>query len=160
MSTDTPTGTYAAFRLTKEAEGKLHAFVASILPDSLPLEDPEEYHITTTYSRQVIKYEPGPQQDVAVVATSYEYFGRPDSQPVLVLRVEHPLLHNCHNNALALGATHDFPDYLPHITLTKKLVARSVDLKNLPLPSWNIELAAEYTNDLRKEDFEQEGELL
>ena len=160
MTTETPAGTYAAFRLTEEAGAKLRAFVASILPDSLPLEDAEEYHITTTYSRQVIDYKPQPQTMAGAIAVSYEYFGRPDKPPVLVLRVEHPLLHISHQNALALGATHDFPDYLPHITLTKKLVSRSVDLKNLPLPNWPIELGAEYTSELRKEDFEQDGELL
>lgn len=160
MSTDAPAGTYAAFRLSKEAETQLHNFVAQNMPKIVELELPEEYHITLTYSRQTIDYVPQEHEPALATPVKYEYLGRPDSDPVLVLRVDHPLLYNRHNYAMVLGATHDFPDYLPHITLTKKVPGRVVDLKSLELPPFNIELGEEYTTALRKEDFEQEGELL
>jgi hypothetical protein len=143
-------GTYASFHLLPEAATKLFEFVEKLLPD-LPLQLASSYHITTVYSRNEIQHEPEPYEAAAAVPVGYEYLGREGDDPVIVLRVEHPKLHQRFNTALANGGSHDFPSYLPHITLTKKIPGKPVDLTKLQLPNWDIQLGQEHTEVLREQ---------
>lgn len=144
-------GLYAAFHLTPESAQRLYEFAEQHLPN-IPLQLADSYHITTVYSRNDIPdYIPATTQvGTAVVPIGYEYFGRDGEDSVIVMRVEHPQLHQSHNSAMEKGGSHDFPNYLPHITLSKKIPGKPLDLKAIPLPTWNIELGDEYTETLRE----------
>jgi hypothetical protein len=79
----------------------------------------------------------------------YEYLGREGDDPVLVLRVESPKLHERFDCARELGATWDFPSFKPHITLTNKMqVKPKVRLEHLPLPTFPLVMSGEYTQAL------------
>lgn len=63
----------------------------------------------------------------------------------LVLVLDSDYLHFRHNVGMALGATYDFPSYIPHITL-------SYDIKSLSFEKERIDLevirSKEYVEEL------------
>lgn len=140
-------GLYAAFTLRPESAEQLHQFVTSYkLPDPQPA---SSYHITTVYTRKPIEHTPAEDTGVVVKPISYEMFGTDDLK-YLVLCVDAPEAHTQFQTAIDNGAETDFPNYRPHITLTQKIPADSIDLSTLPLPQFPIVLGHEYTAPLRE----------
>lgn len=60
----------------------------------------------------------------------WEQFGKEGEY--LVMLVKHPTLHHMHRNCLNMGATTDFPDYKPHITIDESRDDIDKDLLTLP----------------------------
>lgn len=100
-----------------------------------------DYHSTITYSR---KYIPNIESVLKnnqpkswfFKPTRFALLGKDCEKNIkaLVLLIEAPQLINLHNEIIKLGATHDFPDYTPHITLTYNAPA-NYDFSKLTIPN-------------------------
>lgn len=66
---------------------------------------------------------------------------------VLVLLLKADDLEALHDRFIAHGATHDFENYVPHVTLSYSLTS-DFDLGKLYPPSFNLVPATVYTEDL------------
>lgn len=145
--TETP-GLYAAFTLDAKSASELYIFVKK---HNLPLpQTAASYHVTTVYTRKPIDHDVVDGTGVELTPLGYELFGKDDDK-MLVLTVDAPILHSQFNAAINKGAETDFPTYRPHITLTQKIPANSVDITTLPLPDFPIYLGKEYTAPLRED---------
>jgi patatin-like phospholipase/acyl hydrolase len=63
-----------------------------------------------------------------------------------VLELDSPYLHGRFAEAMALGATYDFDEYIPHITLSYN--AGDIDIEALNHNSMDINLVEEYVESL------------
>jgi hypothetical protein len=93
-----------------------------------------EFHITLIYSKKPIfitalgKLEP----PVEVKAKHYSIFHTRTGENCLVLEVDAPALVARHNEIMKnYGASYDFPEYKPHLTLSYDC-GTGFDLKSLP----------------------------
>lgn len=138
----TQPGVYAAYHIAQDSKEELSNHVKAMGIQN-PC-DPSTYHITTVYSRKPIRYRPR-SIPLTVHPIGYALFGHPDK--VLVLKVEHPRLHERFNDAIKAGATWDYPNYQPHITLATK-VDPDLDITQLEVPRFLIQTGPEYTEAL------------
>jgi len=129
-------GTYAAVWLTSQSAQRIIQYYKKSVQN---LEPASELHSTTTYSRTPIKLAKHTFV-IPLTALRYELFG--EEKNVLVLVVDHPLLHALHKEGLDAGGSWDFPEYIPHITLSTKFTGTLEDLP--PVPTFPIK-AGRYT---------------
>lgn len=101
----------------------------------------DKFHITTTFSKRVIRGLVPTPVSVTLRHEDFEYEVFDGDSRVLVLRVKHPKLNQLFNKAKQLGATWDFPTYKPHITLINDFKGREANLP--PLPHFDL-FADEY----------------
>jgi hypothetical protein len=103
----------------------------------LKLDNPtpsHEIHCTVTYSRRpcpsLADYEP----DLPVKAgvKGFRVFPMQSGKNCLVLELESSDIVELHEYALSLGATHDYDEYTPHVTLT-------YDWPNEELPQFDLQ---------------------
>jgi len=135
-------GLYAAYKMAPETCEALAAFVKEQgIKNPCPA---SSYHITTVYSRKPINYRPS-KKALTVKPVGYALFGHPDK--VLVLKVEHQGLHDRFKTAKKAGATWDYPEYQPHITLATG-VDPDLDISKIPLPAIVLDTGPEYTEEL------------
>ena len=114
-------GTYVDFPVTRDTHDRLVEYAKSM---GLP-EPQHVLHVTTVYSRTPIDYKP------LITATDYPVSGHTQGMMFLkgneslglclILPVVAPLIFRSHNEAKKLGATWDYPDFNPHITLAYNL---------------------------------------
>lgn len=129
-------GTYAAFWLSKTSANQLYEFYKPFIKD---LEKPEDFHITTTYSRVPV---PALKNKTAKIKLDHNFFqldllGQGHMKEYLVLKVDHPALQAAWKLAMKNGATWDFPTFIPHISLCTKFKGNSV--VNIPVPDFDLE---------------------
>lgn len=113
-----PGGTYSSLLPSVDSKEQLHAFCVKQGIENLV--DPDEYHCTLIYSKN-----PCPtvaSEDYGLpcqaIPTGFRILG--DERPVLVLEIYCPDAVNLHSRfRLKHGATHDYPEYIPHITVAK-----------------------------------------
>lgn len=111
-------GTYINLKLDDESKTKLFAFVKTL--DIFSPLQPDTYHVTITYSRK-----PCPDAEqyqfllpVTCKAKEWKLFDTQKGGKCLVLVLDSPELVQMHNDIKqAYGATHDYPDYHPHVTI-------------------------------------------
>ena len=113
-----PGGTYSAIVPSRKSQEDLLAFMAGTNINNL--EDSDEYHCTLIYSRN-----PCPnigKEDFALpceaIPTGFKILGTDSA--VLVLEVYCPNALRLHDLFMEKhGATHDYPEYIAHITVAK-----------------------------------------
>ncbi|AJD81952.1 hypothetical protein YenMTG1_142 [Yersinia phage vB_YenM_TG1] len=76
----------------------------------------EKIHSTICYSRVMVPYSVASGSFEVATSGHLEVWNH-GSSPLLVLVLDSDYLRCRHQYARAIGATHDFPDYTPHITL-------------------------------------------
>ena len=110
-------GVYAKVLPDDETREKVRNFL-DLLNIRNPV-SPYDLHVTVVYSRV-----PFPASDTVSVSTrcdargkEFDVFRNHDGSYSLVLKLESARLHYFHNACRELGATHDFPDFQPHLTL-------------------------------------------
>lgn len=149
-----PDGTYAAVKFDDETNKMLVEFCnQNNIPNQL---NDNDFHCTVTYSRKYLPdYEPLTTIDPAWNATPdhFEVWEsgpnayKDDTTHCLVLKLQSPELHERFKYAMDdLGATYDYDEYKPHVTLSYD-VGEDFDHESLPLPG-NISIVSEYTEDL------------
>lgn len=128
-------GTYVYCNYTEETCNKLYEY-ATKLGITNPL-NPEKYHSTILYSRAhlaklngVIEDSPGWQFKPLDFQFLNSQGGTADERS-LVLHIKAPELESLHIALRAAGGTHDYKDYITHLTLSYKC-PKTLDLKNLP----------------------------
>jgi 2'-5' RNA ligase len=114
-SSEKKKGTYSSFQLDEPSRKKLHDWLESNKIENLV--DPDEYHITVTYSRKPVPEinEIKPKLPIKVKAIGWEVFDN-----LLVLKVSPSKLKKVYDESLELGATSDYDSYIPHISVAKK----------------------------------------
>lgn len=129
-------GTYAAFWLSKASGAKLYEFYKPFIKD---LEEPKDYHITTTYSRVPVPALKNKDLKIKLDPNFFQLdlLGQGHMKEYLVLKVEHPALTAAWKFANKNGATWDFPSYIAHISLCTKFKGGST--VNIPVPKFSLE---------------------
>lgn len=122
--TDFSTGLYVSAKfseLTLDALEKLQRNLK--VPNPVPR---EKFHSTICYSRVNIPYQPASGSFEVATEGRLEVW-KHGEHPILVLVLDSDYLCCRHAYARALGATHDFPDYTPHITLSYNVGPVSIE---------------------------------
>lgn len=111
-------GTYVSVRFNKKSN-KVLADLRNELAVPNPLQS-NKFHSTVLFSRKPIDVPLGTTKIHAYMTNSLllkEWKGN-NGKTALVATYESKYLTDSHNYFRALGGTHDFPDYTPHITLS------------------------------------------
>ena len=126
-------GTYASLKVTEESRDKLYAWLEKRkIENLLPKED---LHCTVVYSRKKINL----SKDMADLPIEAKFLGWENFNPedpekaILVLKLKSKEIVELFNEAKELGATHDFDEYIPHIS-----VATTNKIPNVK-PSFTVE---------------------
>jgi hypothetical protein len=138
-----PGGTYSALIPSRESQEELFSFVAGLDVDNL--EDSDEYHCTLIYSStpcpDIVK------EDFALpceaIPIQFKILGT--DKAVLVLEVYCPNAARLHDLFMEKhGATHDFPEYIAHITVAKDFEGEVP----ADVPEFNIEFTGMMVEEL------------
>jgi len=129
------TGTYVAVVPTPGTQALLQAWA-----DAQCIELDKDLHVTLLFSRKVVQVVPKTDEYVATVESATK-FG--DS---LVLKLICSGLDRRHSELIALGGTHDYPDFIPHLTVQFKSKLAAADLI---LPDFGLTFWREYTEPLK-----------
>lgn len=112
-------GTYVALNVDQSTRDKLANWVKE---NNIPNpSDPKQYHSTIVYSRKGIPSVANHKFNLPLTGSIKEWkiFPSGESNKCLVAIIESDELHKLHEAIRSkYGATHDFPDYHPHITLS------------------------------------------
>lgn len=146
-------GTYAGIRFSKKTVDALLAFAKE---HKIPkLESGDELHTTLLYSRKHLpNYKPAGKYDQPMIGTAIEWDVW-KSQPkedgstknILVLVYSCPELYQHHHKLMAQhGATYDFDNYQPHVSLSYDV--GDFDFKKLPAFEDELEIVSEYYEEL------------
>ena len=134
-------GTYVAVKFSADTVLRIRD-----LQNKVGLNNPislEELHATVCYSRNPIHVVPLVGNKIISVHGIVENLKTKDGN-VVVLRLDSPHLVKRHEQLRKLGATHDFPEYLPHISLSyDDEITEPFELDIL------IEMAHEYVEELK-----------
>lgn len=138
-------GTYAAVKFTDNTLNAIKNIQQELgLLDPVPV---DKLHTTICFSRKYVDYIPvDTQQDIGFTKELdiFEHNGK----RALVLLLDSEYLKYRHNYAKSIGATYDFPDYKPHITLQYDLGVQHIDYQNIDVSGKSIEMLYEYVEDL------------
>ena len=116
---DHPNGTYVAAELTKKSKKALDYFVTEAgIPNAA---DPKQYHSTVIYSRKGVPQVKDCKFKLPFSAKIKEWkiFPAQNGTKCLVAIMDSPELEKAHKEIREkYGATHDYPDYHPHVTVS------------------------------------------
>ena len=105
-------GTYASLKLKPTSQKRLSKWLkATNITTNI---DPEEYHCTVVYSR---KYLPELETKEVHLPQSATVSGWEKLGNTLVLLLESKSIEKLHTDAKKMGATHDFPEFIPHVSI-------------------------------------------
>lgn len=105
---------------------------------------PDDFHTTIVYSKVHIDWEPI-THDTTAHAVGYRVFG--DEKRILVLELECESLTYRFDEAMESGATYDFPEYIPHVTLSYDI--GDFDVDSLEAPSFDLIVTTEFVDDIK-----------
>jgi 2'-5' RNA ligase len=113
----------------------------------------ETLHSTVVYSRNLVTQEEidvldlnlnvdyGEVCPVDLTPIGFQLFSSQDgTRSILVIVLSAPYLTDLHQRLVAQGATHDFEDYVPHVTMSYN-VPSDLDLSSLSLPEFSLRVA-------------------
>lgn len=137
-------GTYVSAKFTESTLDKLVE-----VQNTLGLLNPvsrDDLHTTICYSRVNVPFVASALEALVSTSQHLEIWETSDG-PALILCLESEHLKERHKYSRILGATYDFPDYKPHVTLSYNLGAQFIDLSdpNISIP---ITISHEIVEDL------------
>lgn len=106
------------------------------IPNLVP---PDDMHATIVYSRAPAEMEP--ETNPVTVNGGKRKIGALGDKGAVVLHFESPELQAQHQDASMAGASHDFPAFQPHVTLTYD--AGGMDLSKISPPDFPLEFGGE-----------------
>lgn len=144
MEQDKP-GTYAGVHFDQETIDKIIKYVKdNRIPDPVPR---GKLHTTLLYSRKHLpKYKAQGKLDTPLTGVPdelvvWETNGKERNEPTsrcLILKYKCPALVKRHDTLMDLhDATYDFPDYIPHVTLSYDI--GDMEIEDLPDPKTIID---------------------
>lgn len=111
-----PGGTYSCLIPSVDTREELYAYCASLNIDNL--EEPDEYHCTLIYSKKACPDVAEEDFNIPCKALPIGFKVLGTDEKVLVLEVYCPNAVRLHELFMEkYGATHDYPEYIPHITV-------------------------------------------
>jgi len=142
-------GTYAGLRFNDDDNDAIIELTKKLnIPNPINRED---IHLTLLYSRKFLPdYKPAEKIDEWAYPTKFHVFDTFDKKRALVIKIDSPYAQKRHKELMKKhGATYDYPEYLPHITL-------SYDLGDMEIPKWEgipkeFHINYEYSEDLKLE---------
>lgn len=132
-------GTYVSMDLSEQSRELIDHFVEMNLGLTERV-DKSTYHITVIYSRAPVpsaEQYAGYGNDQPARVTGYEVFPTKSDGKCLVLRLECPFATLLNKQLTAQGATSDYPEYKPHMTIAYNITQEIVP-HTLPLPEFNL----------------------
>jgi len=132
-------GTYVAASLDNESKTKLDTFVR----DNLKLTErvkADSYHITIIYSRTPVpsaEKVKGMIPDGTATIVGYEIFPTKNDGKCLVARLSFPFANDLNARLTKEGATSDYSEYKPHMTLAYD-TEQDIDISKLPIPTFPL----------------------
>lgn len=141
---DVGKGTYAGAKFTDSTLDLIEEIQRSLnLFDPVPR---DKLHTTICFSRVKVPFIPNIVERQIGNTGNLKVFKTQTGKRALVLAIESDYLHERFKYAMALGATYDFPDYQPHITLSYDIGVMEIPDKSF---SGNpVEISTEYVEDL------------
>ena len=147
-------GSYVGVTPSKQSKDNIKKLLKE-----LKVENPisrDKMHTTLIYSRKCINnFSPKGKLDPPIIAKpkSFKIFHTKEEKNALVLELDCQELHDRHNFIMdKYGATYDYPEYIPHITLSYDcgdFDAASVDFSKYVDTLKEIEIVDEYYEDLK-----------
>ena len=135
LSEITATGTYVAVVPTPGTQALLQDWATEHRIELDP-----DLHVTLLFSRVVLNVVPKTNEFVATGIT-FDRFG-----DALVLKLKCDAMERRHKELIAQGGTHDYPDYIPHLTIQSKSELQASDVK---VPDFGLIFGCEYTEPLK-----------
>lgn len=120
-------GTYSSLNLDSKSSKQLYKWAKKNIDGELTPQS--QYHVTLIYSRTGIPSAKGETIDLPLKAEAvgWEIFPTQDGGKCLVLRIENPELDELHNlYREKYGATYDYDEYKPHVTISYDYKENSV----------------------------------
>ncbi len=147
---DEKPGTYAGVKFSDDTIAALEKYTKdNKIPNALPA---DKYHTTLLYSRKHLpNYKPEGDYKTPMTGspTGFEIWPNYDSSKnCLVLSYSCPQLYQRHHKLMNQhGATYDFDEYKPHVTLSYDVGNLKVD--KLPTFEDSLEITSEYDEELK-----------
>jgi 2'-5' RNA ligase len=132
-------GTYVSMDLSDESRALLDNFVEMSLGLTERV-DPSTYHITVIYSRTPVptaERVTGMKTNTSATVTGYEVFPTKSNGKCLVMRLNFPYAESLNSKLSDEGATSDYPEYKPHLTLAYDM-EQEIDPATLPIPQFPL----------------------
>jgi 2'-5' RNA ligase len=132
-------GTYVSMDLSKGCKDILDHFVETNLGLTERV-DKSTYHITIIYSRAPVpsaEQYAGTESVVQARVTGYEVFPTKTDGKCLVMRLDFPFANLLNKQLTAQGATSDYPEYKPHMTIAYN-ITQEIDHTTLPIPQFQL----------------------
>ena len=108
--------------------------------------DPTELHCTIAYSRRLFQRTPNPLD--IVVSDVYPQLEILGDEGCVVLKLKSKELENRFNECIEAGATYDYENYIPHITIAVNVTE---DISKYKSPDFDIILGLESISKLIKD---------
>lgn len=105
----------------------------------------DKLHATIVFSRVTIPYAVLEEPCNIGKTTKYKVFKTASGKRALVLLIDSDYLRNRHEYGNILGATYDFPNYQPHITLSYDIGSMAIP-KDAPV--FDVGISHEYMQEL------------
>lgn len=153
--TEAEKGTYAGGNFSKDVQDGLEKFSND---NNIPNIN-TEYHTTILYSRKHLPdYKAAGKVKYDTPLHSFEVFGGDTN--VLVLKLDSPDLQERHNELMKEHkATYDFPEYIPHITLSYDIGDFDINTLDIEdLDDIDFRVIEEYQEDLNLDWKNTKGE--
>lgn len=139
-------GTYIGVRFDKDTLKMLQGLQRMYkIPDPTPTSD---MHATVIYSRVPVEFPLNTDINEKVSReVRFHVFNTRDGKRALVLKIKSDYLTQRHELGTELGASYDFPDYIPHITLSYDVGDKNFSTKPFKLEK-DLVIASEYYEEL------------
>lgn len=140
-------GTYVGLRFSDKTKRSIRKFIEkNDIPAPDSIKENGGLHCTLIFSRKILPHFK-PRKDLDIKAKSKGFKKLGENENCLVMELNSPAIVKRHKDIRRIhGATHDFDDYIPHITLSTK--AEDFDEESLPDFTDPIEVVKEYTQFL------------
>jgi hypothetical protein len=146
---DEPGGLYGAVRFSEATKKNLVEYCNKYVGEGCVPAD--KLHATVVYSRRPVNYKPlGELAEPVVIPPSKYQLGLLGDTDCLVLLFQSAWLTNRHMAARNLGASYDYQEYRPHVTL-HYACPKHIHPAQLPLPDFPLEIVEEYTKPLNED---------
>lgn len=120
-----PGGTYASILPSEDTKTNIFRFCSDLGIKNLV--EPDEYHCTIIYSEKACPEVANEDFGLPCAAMMKGFKILGEDKKVLVMELFCPRAKQLHNMFIEKhGATHDYPDYIPHITVAKDFAGSSV----------------------------------
>jgi hypothetical protein len=118
--------------------------------------DPTDMHVTTIYSRQQFPFQVLGRKPLRCEFIDFTLLGKEGKPGVMVAVLDSKFLHDLFDKRQTDGAQWDYPSYIPHLTIMKKV--ERAELRDMPRWDFPVMLTEEHYEPL-DEDFSYNNKM-